>query len=55
MTDDAREPYDTTVNARLSKTEVAEIDALAAAEDRTRSGMIRRLVNEALQARKGIR
>jgi hypothetical protein len=55
MSEDNREPYDTTVNARLSKSEVQEIDALAADEDRTRSGMIRRLIHEAMQARKDIR
>jgi hypothetical protein len=53
MTDHTREPYDVTVNARLSKTEVREVDALAEAEDRTRSAMIRRLIHEAVQARKG--
>jgi predicted transcriptional regulator len=55
MSDDAREPYDVTVNARLSKSEVREIDALADAEDRTRSAMIRRLIKEAIEMRKGIR
>jgi predicted transcriptional regulator len=51
MTDHTREPSDVTVNARLSKTEVHEIDALAATEDRTRSAMIRRLIHEALDNR----
>ncbi len=55
MADHAREPYDVTVNARLSRSEVREIDQLAESEDRTRSAMIRRLINEALQNRRAIR
>ncbi|MEV0327867.1 hypothetical protein AB0H63_15685 [Micromonospora echinospora] len=34
MTDRTPEPYDVTVNARLSKSDVQEIDDLAEAEDR---------------------
>jgi predicted transcriptional regulator len=49
------EPGDETrvpVNVRLSPTGVTEIDRLAAAEDRTRSGMIRVLLAEAITARR---
>ncbi len=52
MSDHGREPYDVTVNARLSRSDVDEIDALALDEDRTRSAMIRRLIHEAMSARK---
>lgn len=40
-----------TVAVRLSPAGIAEIDATAAAEDRTRSAMIRVLLREAIAAR----
>jgi predicted transcriptional regulator len=49
------EPGDETrinVNVRLSPTGVTEIDQLAAAEDRSRSSMVRVLLAEAITARR---
>jgi hypothetical protein len=51
MSSDQRIP----ITVRLSKAGLAEIDKMAEADERDRSSMIRLLLKEAVEARKGRR
>ncbi len=46
------DPY-VSINVRLSPAAVRHVEAMAKAEDRTRSAMLRVLLSEALAAREG--
>ncbi len=50
MTD--REPADQTVNARLTRTELRDLDEVSDFENRTRSSMVRILVREGVERRR---